>query len=69
MKNWPKFADERLPRKKKQFRSAPLCVQFQMTAKCTHGCALAHIYAKDMTKPEFNQADRLFKDALSGNDT
>ena len=69
MKNWPKFADERLPRKKKQFRSAPLCVRFQMTAKCTHGCALAHIFATDMTKPEFNQADRLFKEALSGQET
>ena len=34
MKNWSKFVDERLPRKKKQHRSAPICVRFQMTAKC-----------------------------------
>ena len=69
MKNWPKFVDERIPKKKKVSRAAPLCARFQMTAKCTHGCSLAHVYAKDMTKPEFNQADRIFKEALASPDT
>jgi hypothetical protein len=53
-KTWPKIVDECLPNKKKQFRSAPLCVRFQMTAKCTHGCELAHVFAKNLSKPEFN---------------
>ena len=64
-KTWPKIVDERLPKKKKQFRAAPLCVRFQMTAKCTHGCVLAHVFAKNLSKPEFNHADKLFKDALA----
>ncbi len=65
MKNWPKFVDERIPKKKKIHRAVPLCVRFQMTKQCTHGCSLAHVFAKDMSKPEFNQADKLFKESLS----
>ena len=65
MKNWPKFVDKRLPKKKKLHRAAPLCVRFQMTTKCTHGCSLAHIFARDMSTPEFNQADRLMQEALT----
>jgi hypothetical protein len=61
-RNWPKFLDARLPKKNRMTKSAPMCVRFQMTGTCTYGCQLAHIFAKDMSQPEFNQADRIFKE-------
>ena len=63
-KRWPKFTDTRLPKKNKQPRAAPLCVRFQMTARCKYGCTMAHVGVSAMTMPEFNQADRLIKEAL-----
>jgi hypothetical protein len=63
--NWPKIIDERLPKKKKANRPAPLCVRFQMTKQCIYGCSLAHTFAKDMPTAVFNQADRHFKQALA----
>ena len=62
---WPKVVDARLPKKKKTNRPAPLCVRFQMTLQCTHGCPLAHVFAKDLSEIEFSHADRLFKEALA----
>jgi hypothetical protein len=49
-KCWPKFTDTRLPKKSKQPRAAPLCVRFQMTGRCKHGCsmAMAHVGASSM---------------------
>jgi hypothetical protein len=61
---WPKIADERLPKKKKLNRPAPLCVRFQMTKICTYGCPLAHVFARDLSTTQFNQADRHFREAL-----
>ena len=63
-KRWPKFTDTRLPKKNKQPRAAPLCVRFQMTGRCKQGCSMAHVGASTMTMPEFNQTDRLIKEAL-----
>ena len=63
-KRWPKFTDHRLPKKNKQPRAAPLCVRFQMAARCRYGCMLAHVGASLMTMPEFKQTDRLMKEAL-----
>jgi hypothetical protein len=64
-KSWPKVVDKRLPKKKKVHRPVPLCVRFQMTKQCTHGCLLAHVLARDLSTSEFAQADRLFKAALA----
>ena len=64
-RNWPKVQDPRLPKKNRLPKSAPLCARFQMTNKCTHGCQLAHVFAKNLTLGEFNQADRLMKEALA----
>jgi hypothetical protein len=64
-KNWPKIQDLRLPKKNRLPKSAPLCTRFHMTGKCTHGCPLAHVLAKNLSQPEFNQADRLMKEVLS----
>ncbi len=58
-KNWPKFVDPRLPKRNGQSRATPLCVRFQMTGRCTHGCSLAHVLAKPMSEPEFQQTDKL----------
>ena len=63
-KNWPKFTDARLPQRNGQPRPAPMCVRFQMTGKCTQGCSLAHVHAKHMSAPEFQQVDRLIQEAL-----
>ena len=63
-KRWPKFTDHRLPKKNKQPRAAPLCVRFQMTARCRWGCSMAHVGASLMTMPEFKQTDRLMKEAM-----
>jgi hypothetical protein len=68
-KVWPKVVDKRLPKKKKAYRPAPLCVRFQMTHKCTHGCLLAHVLARDLSTSDFAQADRLFKEALAPRST
>ena len=63
-KRWPKFTDHRLPKKNKQPRAAPLCVRFQMTARCRYGCSMAHVGASEMTMPEFKQTDKIMKEAL-----
>ena len=65
-KSWPKLLDERLPQRNKQTRSAPVCVRWQMTGKCIHGCSLAHILAKHMSTGEFQQTDRTIKEAMAG---
>ena len=64
-KPWPKLQDQRLPKKNRQIKSAPLCTRFQMTAKCTHGCQLAHVFAKDMSQAEFSQVDQIMKELLA----
>ena len=64
-RNWPKFLDARLPKKNRMTKSAPLCVRFQMVGTCTYGCQLAHVYAKNMSQPEFNQADRIMKEVMA----
>ncbi|KAI2493893.1 hypothetical protein MHU86_20652 [Fragilaria crotonensis] len=62
---WPKSMDPRLPKKNKQPRAAPLCVRFQMMAQCTYGCKLAHVLAKNMTSPEFRQAESIMRHGRS----
>lgn len=64
-KNWPKIQDPRLPKKNRLPKSAPLCARFQMTGKCTYGCQLAHVFAKNLTQPEFSQADRLMREVMA----
>ena len=61
-RNWPKFFDARLPKKNCMTKSEPMCVRFQMTGLCTDGYQLTHVFAKDMSQPEFNQADHIFKE-------
>jgi hypothetical protein len=63
--NWPKIVDTRLPKKKKVHRPAQLCARFQMTTRCTYGCPLAHVFARDLSDSQFKQADICFKEALA----
>ena len=37
-----------------------------MTGKCINGGSLAHIMAKHMTAGEFQQTDRIIKEAIDG---
>ena len=63
--NWPKLIDTRLPKKKKVHRQAQLCARFQMMTRCTYGCPLAHVFARDLSESQFKQADSCFKEALA----
>lgn len=62
---WPKFVDPRLSRKGRTNTAVAMCVKFQMTGRCTQGCALAHVKATTMSTMEFEQADKLMKAAFA----